>query len=333
MEQINMLFSIIIPVYNVEEYLDRCIESIQRQECKDFEIIIIDDSSTDHTLQAAKKAKEKYGNIVIIEQDHAGQATARNKGIAAAKGAYIVFIDGDDYVEPGYLAHLQRLIETSQPDLCMAANFYSVQAGEKTRHIAIRSDKPTEYGTPEILFRDGKMPSAMWLMTVKCSVILEHQINFSEELLCNEDFDFIMKVVRFSQSVVLYEGPYYNYFRDNETSTYAKINGDKIFSYMMPFRKWFDYFSRYADVYPYSQNARKCIARGYRWAYYQLIDLPIRDPYFKKDILFLWETKYVLEGVLPTKAIVLRVFVEKIRRKIHRVGHLWKEELKGRKRR
>lgn len=320
-----MFFSIILPIYNVEAYLSRCIESIQMQECKDFEVIIIDDESTDNSLQIAKEASKKYGNIVIIEQPHAGQASGRNKGLKEAKGEYITFIDGDDYWESGYLENIKQVLSESKPDLCVGASFFLVRNGEKTRQTSLNCVGISECGTVDILFREEKIPGAMWLVICKRSIIEEQQITFSEELLCNEDFDFIMKMVVASKRVVVYSKPYYNYFRDNVTSTYAVISGQKIHSYMVAYRKWFDYFSE--QDFSYSEKIRNAISHNYLWAYYQLIDLPIREISFIKDIKYLKETQYILKNTMGEKNIVWTVIYKKLHKKIHQLGHTVKKIL------
>ena len=323
-----MFFSIILPIYNVEEYLSRCIESIQMQACKDFEIIIVDDESTDNSLQIAKEAKEKYGNIVILEQSHAGQAAGRNKALKIARGEYITFIDGDDYWEDGHLEQLKQLLCKTKPDLCVGLSFFIIQDGKKTTQTLVKCENEVEYGSVDILFREEKIPGSMCMLTCKRSIIQENRIAFSEELLCNEDFDFFMKVVVSSKNAMIFSKPYYNYYRDNFSSTYAMMSGEKIHSYMIVYRYWFDYFTRYDSYCSYGETIRSAISQNYAWAYYQLIDLPLKDNFFKTDILYIKETQYILKNMIADKHIVRSIYMEKIKREIHRLGHNVKEAIK-----
>lgn len=99
--------SIIIPVYNSESFLSRCLDSAVRQTLDDCEIICVNDGSTDNSLKILNNYKNKYDNIVIIDlKRNGGVANARNKGINAAKGEYVGFIDSDDYVDDGYFKNL-----------------------------------------------------------------------------------------------------------------------------------------------------------------------------------------------------------------------------------
>ena len=91
--------SVIIPVYNVEKYLGQCLDSVVNQTFKDIEIICIDDGSTDSSLDILKKYAQIDSRIIIINSENNGVSEARNKGIERAKGDYIYFIDGDDYID------------------------------------------------------------------------------------------------------------------------------------------------------------------------------------------------------------------------------------------
>lgn len=90
------LVSVIIPVYNVGKYLDECIESILSQTISNFEIILVDDGSTDDSLNICNKYKNK--NVIVIHQENSGVSAARNAGIKVAKSEFITFVDGDDWL-------------------------------------------------------------------------------------------------------------------------------------------------------------------------------------------------------------------------------------------
>lgn len=104
------LISVVVPIYNVEDYLPRCIESIRRQTYRDLQIILVDDGSLDHSGEIADQAAEKDHRIAVIHKQNGGLSDARNAGISAAKGKYITFIDSDDYISPDYVEYLHNLI-------------------------------------------------------------------------------------------------------------------------------------------------------------------------------------------------------------------------------
>lgn len=112
-----MKVSIIIPVYNASLYIDKCFHELLNQTYKDYEIIAINDGSTDDTAKILKKYESKYPFIKVINQNNTGQAIARNKAIELAKGEYLTFIDIDDFVDTHYIEELLNAIVTNKADL------------------------------------------------------------------------------------------------------------------------------------------------------------------------------------------------------------------------
>lgn len=103
-----MLFSIIIPVYNAEKTIDRCIQSVLKQDFSDFEIIVINDGSTDNSGMLCEQYAKKYNNVFIKHKKNMGLSAARNDGMKYAKGKYIIFLDSDDYWQPNILNGLAK---------------------------------------------------------------------------------------------------------------------------------------------------------------------------------------------------------------------------------
>ena len=106
METKKTLISIIVPVYNTEKYIERCLDSIMKQDYPNFEVILVNDGSTDESGIIIQKYKEKYKNISYIKQENKGVGAARNAGIKVAKGDYISFVDSDDLIMEDYCSHL-----------------------------------------------------------------------------------------------------------------------------------------------------------------------------------------------------------------------------------
>ena len=101
-----MRFSIIIPAYNAEAYLSRCLDSIFSQEFDDYEVIVINDGSSDGTAVLLERYTSKYPNLHVLAQSNQGMATARNRGLDDAQGDYILFVDSDDELMPHALSNL-----------------------------------------------------------------------------------------------------------------------------------------------------------------------------------------------------------------------------------
>ena len=130
-----MKLSIIIPVYNVEKYVLRCLDSCYRQDLpeSDYEVICVDDGSTDNSSSLIETFAKKHNNIVVLHQSNAGQSAARNYGLKKAKGDYIWFIDSDDWIQPNVIKRL--LIQAYQENLdtlCFTFQ-YADENGEITK--------------------------------------------------------------------------------------------------------------------------------------------------------------------------------------------------------
>lgn len=111
-------FSIIVPVYNVDKYLNRCVDSILNQQFNSYELILVNDGSTDNSGSICDDYALSNDKISVIHKDNGGLSDARNKGMATAKGEYIIFIDSDDYIEPEALEKFNhQLIKSGNPDV------------------------------------------------------------------------------------------------------------------------------------------------------------------------------------------------------------------------
>ena len=112
-----MLFSIIVPVYNADVYLERCVKSILKQEFKDFELILVNDGSKDNSLSLIEKFAKQDNRIKYISQENRGLSYARNRGISMSTGMYIVFVDADDWIDIKFLEISKQYIEKYNPDI------------------------------------------------------------------------------------------------------------------------------------------------------------------------------------------------------------------------
>lgn len=132
MENSKPLISVIIPVYNVDQYLEQCINSVLKQTYPNIEIIFIDDGSTDLSGVICDKFEKEYDNIIVIHQSNQGLAGARNKGIDVSNGKYIGFLDSDDWIEPDMYDTLYNLIEKYDADIssCLSNDIVSYKKRE-----------------------------------------------------------------------------------------------------------------------------------------------------------------------------------------------------------
>lgn len=113
--------SVIVPVYNVANYLEQCVQSILAQECDDLEVLLIDDGSTDNSGALCDELAQQDARLRVIHQKNSGAAAAKNAGLRAATGEYLTFVDSDDYLEPGAYPHLLKLLKDYDADVVRGA--------------------------------------------------------------------------------------------------------------------------------------------------------------------------------------------------------------------
>ncbi|HEF8786834.1 TPA: glycosyltransferase family 2 protein, partial [Providencia alcalifaciens] len=138
----NPEISVIIPVYNVENYIEKCITSVKLQSFTDFECIIIDDGSPDNSIDIAKNLIHDDTRFLIYSKKNAGLGPARNTGLDYANGKYIVFIDSDDYIEKDYLLDLITKIKLEDADICTCDVKLVDGNGNKIKEV---KNNPNEY--------------------------------------------------------------------------------------------------------------------------------------------------------------------------------------------
>lgn len=146
----NELISVIIPVYNVERYLEQCIDSVLNQKYKNMEIILIDDGSTDRSGQMCDKYAKQDKRIKVIHKKNGGAASAKNAGLRVAKGEYLVFVDSDDYLEPDAYSYMLSVLCEQDADViqCSFRNIFP-----DIKKDIVKLPKPNVFDTQEYLKR------------------------------------------------------------------------------------------------------------------------------------------------------------------------------------
>ena len=145
------MISVIVPVYNVEPYLNQCVSSIVNQTYKDLEIILVNDGSTDNSGKICEQWGKKDTRITVVNQSNGGLSCARNTGIQLAQGEYISFIDSDDFIKPTYFEYLYRLLKSVNADIsvCQVDNINDDGTSRKNTKITIL--KPLLVGSNECM--------------------------------------------------------------------------------------------------------------------------------------------------------------------------------------
>lgn len=157
------LISLIIPVYNVEKYLSKCLDSVVNQTYKNIEIIIINDGSTDSSLQICQEYKKKYSTIRLINQENNGIAAVRNIGLKEASGKYITFIDSDDYIDLDMIEKLYYFCKEKNADLVCCGTYYENENGKYYLKNCLSGEKEYDnYEALEAMLLSKGIDSSVW---------------------------------------------------------------------------------------------------------------------------------------------------------------------------
>lgn len=200
--------SILVPAYNVEQWLSRCLNSILAQNTEDVEIIIVDDGSTDNTLRYAKKFSAKWHNIKVFSKNNEGVGAARNFLLDKAQGEYIWFVDSDDYIVDGCLISI--LAELSGDLDLLSVSYNDVQ---------LRSFE----GTGIDYIKEHLINGYLWSKIIKRKIIEESSIRFESKRCSQEDWFFLMHVYPLLTYVKQIPLKAYFYCDDNKQSVMRGI--------------------------------------------------------------------------------------------------------------
>ena len=193
--------SIIVPAYNCEDTIIKCLSSIINQGWEDFEVIVIDDGSSDNTLDMCRRYSEEHSGICVLEQKHAGPSKARNKGLRNSKGAYIAFCDADDELLPSALSSMMSRFEDGV-DL-VVGNVY-----KRNSHIFSQDVRLTQNEALNRFFRhdNERLLGSVYGKLFKHSIIAPLRsdlLTFNENILIGEDALFVMHYLRRCKEIQL----------------------------------------------------------------------------------------------------------------------------------
>lgn len=218
-ENRNPKFSVVVPVYNVKDYLERCMESLLDQDFTSYEIILVDDGSTDGSEKLCDKYG-KYNSVSVIHKENGGLASARNAGIGIISGEYVIFIDSDDWIDKSTLTLLDKAIQENRREenpVDLVKYNYMRHAGEiKAFESCVKSGSYKGEKIDELLelalCDTGKYSLSACTHAYRSELIKENDIRFiSEREVGSEDFLFNFQVMFHVKNVVVLDMPLYHY--------------------------------------------------------------------------------------------------------------------------
>ena len=222
--------SVIVPAYNVEKYIEKCVNSIRQQTYKNLEIIVVNDGSTDSTEAILAKIAKNDNRVIVISVENSGVSAARNCGIENCSGEYIVFVDGDDYLASDFVEYMMSLINRTNAEFCLSRNCYT-QNGES--QVVDDSIDTLNGIDATALLLSPRVIVGCWNKIFAKAFLDRNKMRFSTTLFYGEGLSFITNAAQLANCVGIGNRKVYYYRRNNEASATTKfdirkfINGEK----------------------------------------------------------------------------------------------------------
>lgn len=239
-----MKISIVVPIYNVEKYLERCIQTLINQTYSNIEIVLVNDGSPDDSLSICKKYAEKDKRIKIVDKINGGLSDARNAGVKVAEGEYILFVDSDDYIENTSCQKFAEVISKLGHLDILSGNANVLKDG-KISYMNHSGDDTHVISGKEFLKNEIKRDSmymAAWLNLYRKDFLIENNLRFKKGLL-HEDEEFTPRAFLMANRVACMQFNFYNYIiRDDSISTQKDMskNAEHLFSTLHKLEKIYD---------------------------------------------------------------------------------------------
>lgn len=240
-------YSFIVPVYNTEKYLKKCLDSLVNQTYKDFEIIVVNDGSTDKSSNIISKYQKKYKNIIVIDKENEGLSMARNRGVQKSSGKYIIFVDSDDYVSNKLLEEVDKKIDDSD-----ILRFQIATEDEGYTKISEYHEEGFESMCGYDAFKylsSYHFVEPAWCYVIRKNYYIENKFSFKKGVY-HEDFGLIPYVIYKARKVKSIDFIGYYYIQRNSS---IMNNND----YKKTVKKAFDMLEQYKTMRLFAKNINR----------------------------------------------------------------------------
>lgn len=302
------LVSVIVPVYKVEKYLTRCVNSILGQTYQNLEIILVDDGSPDNCPAICDELASQHPNIKVIHKTNGGLSSARNAGIDACTGKYISFIDSDDYVDKVFIERLYELMHKYDADLAML----------KYREVSTDRVIDKIEKVKEIVYRDSDVEKAFLQLKVDSvcvglysrTALANHRFIVGKT---SEDIPFNFEVFKSIQTFVFVPEERYFYFYNNQSLSNGPLDKNK-FNYLYYRKSIYDYYcgiDKEKEVLAEALYARAAFGLQTRMALYGISDM-LDEKECKKEFNSIFKKHkkaFYREKSIPINRKIISIFV------------------------
>lgn len=249
--------SIIVPIYNVEKYIEKCVRSLTNQSYTNIEIILIDDGTPDNSASIIDRLAQEDSRIWVIHKENGGVSSARNAGIVAATGDYIMFVDGDDWCEQEYVSYFVNLVKSNNCSIGMDTNnFYEGSSQTRDRMYTVSAEKAIEW------IYMGQLFVAVWNKIYSAALLKENAICFNDAIWYGEGMLFNIEVLQCCDKVAIGEKSVYHQTTNPDSAMRSfnlKSNLCGIRSLELQKEKWKKVNDRIEDAWVYH---RYCFNRS-----------------------------------------------------------------------
>ncbi len=263
MNEVEPIISIIVPVYNVEEFLEECLNSIVSQTYKNIEIICVNDGSPDNSKKILEDFQKRDSRIKVFEKENGGLSDARNFGHKKSKGEYIAFVDSDDVIDPNFIYKLYKAIIENNTKVSIC-NFSHLTNGKLLPYCDLPNDKLIEFSNNNYFDLIGQYHNTAWRKLYHKSVIQD--IDFPKGIL-HEDIGYWLIVLSNVDKIALVPEQLYFYRQDNEKAITKNMSRRNAIHGR--------YSYKYAYDYIMSHNKSKNVQRMFLQSFLNLLQAPI----------------------------------------------------------
>lgn len=242
--------SVIVPVYNLEKYISRCLNSIRNQTLENIEIIVINDGSKDQSLKVIEDHMKEDKRIKCISQKNSGVSSARNKGITMAVGNYITFVDGDDCIDSNMLNNMIISSEINNTELAFS-HFSNI---ENNVENSIYLSTSEQYIKDMI---EGTAPRTACGILIKSELIRNHSLNFDIDMVYGEDMLFSIKLLLLTKKNIVIDSSIYYLVEERPGSAIRTMNPDQYIHVQLLAKRLDEVFQKESIIYKYQSLLQK----------------------------------------------------------------------------
>lgn len=334
--------SIIIPVYNVQAYLEECLNSIVNQNIDNFEIIVINDGSTDGSEDIIDKFTRRYKFIKKVNKKNGGPGAARNIGIKLAAGKYIGFIDSDDYIEKNMFKNMLDIAEKTDSDIIMCdVELFKDNEREKKWYLSTKKKNYNKIINNEDvlkLYLSDRIKGFAWNKIYKRSIFIENNIVY-EEGVYYEDIYMSLILFTYAKKIYLVNKAYYKYrqrdgnitsgitekhledYNNNTKKSINFMNENKLFEELTDYKKAFEvsFMNSILELYykHFNFNTKKINENYYKYFNEYNYDISYKDIFFKSALNSEHKKKYILNKfgiyvyIMKYKSMIKKLLINK----------------------